>query len=75
MPARRPYAALGRRIAQRRAELRYTQAELCARLDVTQGFMSNIESGFRRPSPEILHPLARVLDIPIEELSALAGYA
>jgi DNA-binding transcriptional regulator YiaG len=41
-----------------------TQNELAGRLDMSQGYLSDLESGRRKGAPETLQALARALDAP-----------
>jgi ribosome-binding protein aMBF1 (putative translation factor) len=45
-----------------------TQLELAAMAEVSQGYLSDIESRRRTGAPETLHRLARALDVPIQWL-------
>ncbi|MER9331559.1 helix-turn-helix transcriptional regulator [Mesorhizobium sp. M0488] len=43
-----------------------TQAELAAAIDVSQGFLSDLESNRRKPSAQTSAMLAKALDVPGE---------
>ncbi len=42
---------------------RWTQDELAARLNITQAQVSRLEKGERRPTPEMIHALARLFEV------------
>ncbi|HOA74080.1 MAG TPA: helix-turn-helix domain-containing protein [Phycisphaerae bacterium] len=54
---------IGRRIRYYRMQAELTQKELARRAGVNQGFLSEIERGYRKPSPSSLRALAVALDI------------
>ena len=54
----------GRRIRSRRLALKISQTELAGQVNINQGFLSEIERGFRNPSPTTLRALAVALDVP-----------
>lgn len=64
--------ALGRAVAERRAELGLTQEQLALRADLHQRWISNVENGHRNPSYSSLRRLAAGLDLSASELIALA---
>jgi len=41
-----------------------TQMQISSRASISQGYYSDIESGFRCPSPVVAGRIAKVLDIP-----------
>jgi len=43
-----------------------TQAELASAIDVSQGFLSDLESNRRKPSAQTSEMLAKALDVPAE---------
>lgn len=45
-----------------------TQARVSQRAGISQGYYSDIESGMRCPSPDVAVRIARVLDIPENEI-------
>jgi len=61
----RGFSRTAARAARERAG--FTQAELAAVLDVTDGIVSAWESGTRAPTPRNLAGLARELDMPVIE--------
>lgn len=65
-------SALGRAVAERRAELGLTQEQLALRADLHQRWISNVENGHRNPSYSSLRRLAAGLDLSTAELIALA---
>lgn len=54
---------VGRRIRYHRLQAELTQKELAQRAGVNQGFLSEIERGYRKPSASSLRALAVALDI------------
>jgi len=64
--------ALGRAVAERRAELGLTQEQLALRADLHQRWISNVENGHRNPSYSSLRRLAAGLDLGTSELIARA---
>jgi transcriptional regulator with XRE-family HTH domain len=63
--------SLGKRIKDRRQELKLTIRGFAARIGVQPPFVTDIEADRRRPGPEVLARIADVLDIPLGELQAL----
>lgn len=55
---------IGQRIKFYRQRMGLKQTELAKRANVNQGFLSEIERGRRRPSPNSLQALAVALDVP-----------
>lgn len=47
-----------------------SQAALARKAEVSQGYLSSIESGSRRPSPEMLLKLASTMGVPVAALLA-----
>lgn len=47
-----------------------TQAEVAAAVGIAQGFLSAIEAGTRRGSPETMRKLAEVLGLPPEQFAS-----
>lgn len=74
-PRARPYQELARRVVEARASARLSQPELARLAGVSTGYIGSIEVGSRRPSPEILRAIARVVGIAPEVLLASAGYS
>lgn len=64
-------ASLGRRIRDRRQELKLTVRGFASRIGVQPPFVTDIEADRRRPSPEVLDRIASVLDLKLAELQAL----
>jgi DNA-binding XRE family transcriptional regulator len=46
-----------------------TQMELTFRTDISQGYLSDLESGRRTGTPETIAKLAQALNVPVEWLS------
>ena len=61
--------SLGARVKRIREARGLTQAELAKKARMTQGFISQVESGVRK-SPGVLHfqRLAKALKVPVGEL-------
>ncbi len=58
--------SIGERIAERRKATGLTQASLADILDVSTAFISQIESGNRNPSHDLLLRIARELDTTVD---------
>lgn len=54
---------MGRRVCQRRQELRLTQEQVAERMDVSLQMISNLELGKKAIRPENLLKLGEVLDV------------
>jgi len=65
------YLAIGGNISRFRKELALSQAELAARLKVTQPHVASIETGKRRISIEDLFEVAEGLKVPVTALLPL----
>ncbi|MFF6982037.1 helix-turn-helix domain-containing protein [Streptomyces sp. NPDC008343] len=59
---------VGPRLRTLRRARGITLAELAATTGVSESTLSRLESGQRRPSLELLLPLARTYDVPLDEL-------
>lgn len=46
-----------------------SQSAFAPKVDITQGYLSQIESGDKAPSPELLRRLAVTLDVPLAAIS------
>jgi len=57
-----PYEGIARFVIRRRAELRFTQQQLAARMGTSHSAISRIESGQHRTSVATLERLALALD-------------
>ncbi|GAA0939361.1 MULTISPECIES: helix-turn-helix domain-containing protein [Streptomyces violaceusniger group] len=60
--------AVGPRLRALRRERGITLADLAARTGVSESTLSRLESGQRRPTLELLLPLARIHDVPLDDL-------
>jgi SOS-response transcriptional repressor LexA len=60
----RPAAGPGARVRARRLALGMSQTELARQANINQGFLSEIERGFRNPSRGTLLALSVALDVP-----------
>ena len=58
------YVKLGLNIAYYRRLRKYTQLELCERLDIDRSYISKIELGNAGVSPDVLFRLSDVLEVP-----------
>jgi len=65
---------LGQIIKEQRKVKNLTLVQLASILDVSQGYLSNIENGNRTPSPEVLKKLSETLEMDYPELLHEAGY-
>jgi site-specific DNA-methyltransferase (adenine-specific) len=68
-----PLTAFGRRLRSQRLEARYSLAELANRVGATKGYLSRLESGKAKPSPDMIQRLAQALGINPTPLQILAG--
>jgi transcriptional regulator with XRE-family HTH domain len=50
-------------LASRRESANMTQTQVSKYANISQGYYSEIESGFRCPSPSVAENIAKVLDI------------
>lgn len=60
--------AVGPRLRALRRARGITLADLAATTGVSESTLSRLESGQRRPSLELLLPLARTYDVPLDDL-------
>ncbi|WP_436846331.1 helix-turn-helix domain-containing protein [Streptomyces shenzhenensis] len=60
--------AVGPRLRAMRRDRGITLADLTAMTGVSESTLSRLESGQRRPSLELLLPLARIYDVPLDDL-------
>ncbi|MGW8970050.1 helix-turn-helix domain-containing protein [Streptomyces platensis] len=60
--------AVGPRLRALRRDRGITLAGLAAAIGVSESTLSRLESGQRRPSLELLLPLARTYDVPLDDL-------
>ncbi|MCU1675800.1 MAG: family transcriptional regulator [Frankiales bacterium] len=60
--------AVGPRLKQLRAEREVTLADLAATTGISKSTLSRLENGQRRPSLELLLPLAQAYKVPLDEL-------
>ncbi|GGW54043.1 helix-turn-helix domain-containing protein [Streptomyces griseoloalbus] len=59
---------VGRRLRALRRDRGITLADLAATTGVSESTLSRLETGQRRPSLELLLPLARTYDVPLDDL-------
>lgn len=62
---------LGRRLRALRRLKRLTQKDLAGLLGISVGNLSTIERGDKYPRVDMLKRIARILDVPLEELFVL----
>ncbi|MFI1336182.1 helix-turn-helix domain-containing protein [Streptomyces sp. NPDC020845] len=60
--------SVGPRLRALRRDRGITLADLAATTGVSESTLSRLESGQRRPSLELLLPLARIYDVPLDDL-------
>lgn len=63
-----PHAAFGRRLRTAIARKGWTQAELCRQASVSANTVSSWARGQSLPRSNRLGPVARLLDVPVDEL-------
>ena len=61
-------AAIGPRLKALRSERGLTLAEVARHTGISVSTLSRLETGRRRPTLELLLPLARVHQVPLDEL-------
>ena len=61
------YIIVGKRIKQFRSKKRLTQEELAFQIGTSAAYISNIESGKKKPSLQKLAQIAEVLDVTIND--------
>lgn len=59
---------IGKRIAEKRKAIKLTQAALAENVGVTTAFISQIESGSRKPSYGLILKISHQLDMPLEQI-------
>ena len=59
---------LGDNIRRIRLAKGMTQGDLCRKLEVDRGYMSNVESGKKNPTLSTIERIAKALNVSIEEL-------
>ncbi|MBS4032276.1 MAG: helix-turn-helix transcriptional regulator [Clostridiales bacterium] len=62
---------LGRRLRALRRLKRYTQQDLASEVGISVSMLSSIERGGKYPRVDLLRKIARVLNVPVEELFVL----
>ncbi|MFD8496271.1 helix-turn-helix domain-containing protein [Amycolatopsis sp. NPDC059657] len=62
--------ALGGNIRKRRIELGLEPAQVAKQIGRSTKTLYNIENGWNSTKPEVLHRLAKVLDLPIDQVMA-----
>jgi transcriptional regulator with XRE-family HTH domain len=65
---------LGKYLKQHREELGLSVRELADKMDVSFGFIGQLESGRKSPTLDMLRKLARALRVPVEDLFALSDH-
>lgn len=67
---------LGDYVRQRRLALNWSQDTLAEKIDRTQKWVSRLENNQKElPEPEAMDALARALDVTVDELLRVSGYA
>ncbi|TJY56199.1 helix-turn-helix transcriptional regulator [Sinimarinibacterium sp. CAU 1509] len=67
-PAKKLRELLGVNVRRLRQEKRLTQEELCARAGMGQSYLSQLESGAKSVSIDVLDKLARALGVTPDQL-------
>ena len=62
------YVSIGKRIAEGRYRKCLTQEELAEKINSNAGYISNIETGKKRPSLKMLIKIVNLLDISLDYL-------
>jgi len=62
------YERLGRRIKRQRASMRITQAALAEQCEISNVYISHIETGIARPSLDVLFAIAEKLQVTPDSL-------
>lgn len=62
------YAAMGRRVRERRCDRQMTQEKLAERTGISTSFVGHIERGEKKPSIETIVTLSNVLDNSLDYL-------
>ena len=62
---------LGRRLRALRRLKRFTQHDLASEVGISVSMLSTIERGSKYPKVELIKRIARVLDVPLEDLFVL----
>ncbi|HEC80456.1 MAG: hypothetical protein B6D57_00190 [Candidatus Coatesbacteria bacterium 4484_99] len=58
--------SVGEKISKLRKDKRLTQSELAEMLDISKGYLSQIETGVRHPSLKIMKQLSVIFGVPVE---------
>ena len=66
------YIAVGKRIREFRLQKRFTQEELAFRITSSASYISNIESGKKKPSLQKLVEISEVLGVTINDFIYIA---
>ena len=62
------YTKLGKRVKAQRAKLKLSQAMLAERCDISDIYISHIETGKAKPSLDVLFSIAEVLGVTLDAL-------
>ncbi len=68
------YAELGELIRKTREKFGYSQGAFADKVNVERSYLSRMEKGERRASPEDLRTMSQILQIPLRQLLELAGH-
>ncbi len=70
-----PERELGKRLRQRRDLRQQSLNTVASAADISTAYLQKLEAGaVKQPSPNVLHQLARALEMDYAELMRLAGY-
>ena len=73
-PVPRPWRDAGDRLRRSRDRLDLKQPQMADRLGISTGYYGHIEQGQKRPSPEMLRDIVRVLNEDFNAMAVLYGY-
>ena len=59
---------LGENIRERRLAQNMTQGDLCKKLQIDVGYLSNLEQGKKNPTLATIERIAKVLQVSVDEL-------
>ena len=60
------YKAIGRRLSEARQELGLKQSEASEKANITDKYLSNIETAKNKPSLKVLAKLCKALNVPMD---------
>jgi transcriptional regulator with XRE-family HTH domain len=65
--------ALGRFIREQRQHAHLSLREMARMASISNAYLSQVERGLHEPSVKVLHALANVLEVPVEDLVTRGG--